>query len=265
MTCSKVQSILTLAFAVTNGCATIQSGSYGVPLDDSSRPLPSTLPPPLKVSATEISDASSRYFGMIEVTFENDSAAWRQIDRIDLDFGTPDRNQSVVIPWGDDVDTWSDAISVRNAVRTANTQMVLSTLAIVGAVGAAAGGHHGHGAGAAVGGVLSIGALGALYARDQQEQAEAASAGPRFANNHLLAMPIRVPPGLFTKRWILLNTAAHPLGGCIDRVTLGYQLSDQTRGRVLLNYKSSESEWQRFACETPSGAGTFGNSVRQVP
>ncbi|MES1165506.1 MAG: hypothetical protein ABUR63_07110 [Verrucomicrobiota bacterium] len=241
---------------VAQGCATIHSGAYGVPLDASNHPLPPDVASPLRVSATELPAASNPYFGMIEVTFENDSPAWQQIDRIDLDFGNADRNRSVQIPWGDDLDTWFEAVSVRNAIRAANEQTVLGALAIVGAVGRAAGGHHGHGAGASVahiGGVLAVGALGALYVNQRQQEAEAASAGPRFGYAHLLSTPIRVPPGLFTKRWIVLYTAARPLGGCIDRVVLGYQLADHRQARVLLQYKVDGSEWQSASCAQDPG------------
>jgi hypothetical protein len=69
-----------------------------------------------------------------------------------------------------------------------------------------------------------------------------------------LTTPIRVPPGLFTKRWIVLYTAARPPGGCIDRVILGYELADHTRARVLLQYKAWLSEWMRGICNS----GTVG-------
>jgi len=245
------QWFLYLAVAVAQGCATINSGSYGVPVDASSRPLATAEPAALRISAAEIVRDSNPYFGLVEVTFENASPAWVEIDRIDLDFGTPDRNRSVQIPWGDDIDTWYEAVSVRNAVRAANQQMVLDTLAIVGAMGRTVGGRHGHGAratAAGVGGALAVGALGALYVNDREQAAEAASGKPRFGDAHLLSTPIRVPPGLFTKRWILLYTAAQPLGGCIDRVVLGYQLADHRQSRVLLRYKAEGSEWQRPAC-----------------
>jgi hypothetical protein len=261
MICSRPRCLLTFLVALAQGCATIQSGTYGVPVDASNHPLPATSPPPLRVSAAEIGDASNPYFGLIEVTFENDSPAWQQIDRVDLDFGSPDRNRSVQIPWGDDVDTWYEAVSVRNSVRATNEEMVLRTLALVGALGGAVGRGHGHGAGASVavaGGVLAVGALGALYVNKQEQAADAASGGPRFGSGHLLSTPIRVPPGLFTKRWILLYTAARPLGGCIDRVVLTYQLSDQRQARVLLEYKAEWSEWQRDACGSPP-PGSFKN------
>jgi len=238
------------------GCATISSGPYGIPVDAKNQALPSAAAEPLRVSAGESWSVSSPYFGLVEVTFENDSPAWVQIDRVDLDFGTPDKNRSVLVPWGDEIDVWERAIAVRNAVRATNTQTALEVLAIVGAFGRASGRGHGASALAGVGGALEIGALGSLYAINRDQAAEAASDAANFSGAHLLNVPIRVPPGLFTKRWILLYTAAHPLGGCVDSVILSYETSSHGRGRVLLKYKDPASQWQAAAClgaPTPVG------------
>jgi hypothetical protein len=251
MTLSRSRCILAVTVAVAEGCATIHSGPYGVPVDATSHPAPAA-PAPLRVSAAEISNASSPYFGLVEVTFENDSPAWVQIDRVDLDFGGPEKNSSVQIPWGDDLQVWSDAVRVRNEVNAANTATAVGALTILTTLGWAVFGRHGPVPAATtahVGGVLSVASVGALYASDRAQAAEAASTGPMFASTHLLSMPIRVPPGLFAKRWILLYTAARPLGGCLDQVVLGYQLADHRQARVLLHYKSSMSAWQSEACD----------------
>lgn len=252
----RLRCILALTVAAAQGCATIHSGPYGVPVDASRRPI-SAATAPLRVSAGEIADAASPYFGLVEVTFENDSPAWVQIDRIDLDFGSPDKNRSVQMPWGEDLQAWGDAVRVRNEVDAENTATVLGVVAILGAVGGAASRRHPSrpaAVGAAIGGALSVASLGALYATDRVQAAEAASTGPMFSGTHLLSMPIRVPPGLFTKRWILFYTAARPLGGCIDQVVLGYQLADRRQARVLLHYKASSSAWQREVCDPMSAA-----------
>ncbi len=144
MTLSRSRLILAGTVAVAQGCATIHSGPYGVPVDGAKRPVPAAAAP-LRVSAAEISNASSPYFGLVEVTFENDSPAWLQIDRVDLDFGSPERNSSVQIPWGDDLAVWSDAIRVRNAVSAANMATALGTLTTLGTLGWAVFGHHGPG------------------------------------------------------------------------------------------------------------------------
>ena len=245
------------------GCATVNSGDYGVALDDTGHArsaAPSSEK--LKISAGERGSLSSAYFGVVEVTFENNTPAWIQIDHIDLDFGTPDKNKSVFIPWGDDIDIWEQATLQRNAIRRANTQTALGLVAIAGTVASAAGGHHAAGA---IGGTVAVGALAGLYAQERTDAAEAAGAAERFPPTHLLALPVRVPPGLFAKRWMLLYTAAQPLGGCIDSFILNYETSQHEHGRVLLKFKSGfyssadgvASEWQSKSCGPPQG-GTAG-------
>jgi hypothetical protein len=254
MTDSRSRRSLTTAVAVTvatvTGCATISSGPYGVPVDASRHPVPSAPAGPLRVSASELADVSNPYFGLVEFTFENDSPAWVQVDSVDLDFGSPNRNASVQIPWGNDLVVWSDAVEGRNAVRRVNEETALGVVSLLGTLGWAASGHHDHmgGAVAAVGGAVSVASLTALYGTQRVEAADQASAGPRFAGTHLLAMPLRVPPGLFTKRWILFYTADRPLGGCIDHVILHYVTADHREARVLLNYKVKWSEWQAPSC-----------------
>jgi hypothetical protein len=234
--------------ALVGGCATIQSGSVGVALDASNRPIAVGRQPEIQVSAGEEPDLSSPYFGLVEVTFENSSPAWKQIDHVQVDFGSPDKNKSVQIPFGEDIDLWEDAVLARNAVRAINTESVLAAVAAVGALGRATS-HRRGGAAAAVGGVMTIGALSALYATRAQDATGALSAPPAFSGSHLLSMPIRIPPGLFTKRWILFYTAARPLGGCVDQMILSFDGIDGTRGRVLLPFKAAFSEWQRESCD----------------
>lgn len=245
---------LLLVASLLAGCATIHSGDYGVPLDASNQAQKSAPASDLQISAGEDADMSSPYFGLVEVTFENKSAAWKQIDRITLDFGSPEKNSSIQIPYGEDIDLWESAVTVRNAVQRANTQSALAIIAAVGAAGQVAG--HGRGGLAAAGGVLTVGALGALYA-SHEAGAEQAPAAASFSGAHLLSMPIRIPPGLFTKRWILFYTAARPLGGCISSMILQYDTDQHVQGRVLLRFKTFGSNWQPESCE--GRPGTIGN------
>jgi hypothetical protein len=202
---------------------------------------------------------SSPYFGVVEVTFENNSPAWIQIDHVDLDFGTPDKNRSVFIPWGDDIDSWEQATTRRNEVRRANYEAILGLVAIGGQVARAAAGRRGR----VLGGTVTLGALAGLYAEERQAADDATREPSRFPSTHLLTMPLRIPPGLFSKRWLLLYTAAEPLGGCIDSLILGYETADHNHGRVLLKFRGEHSadwrgsEWQSKACgQVPGEAGS---------
>lgn len=263
---SPILAIIAAAFAIVaaaavpfSGCATVKSGDYGVALDDkghSKSAVPST-DERMKISAGELGALSSPYFGVVEITFENNSPVWVQIDHVDLDFGTPDKNKSVFIPWGADIELWEQATIQRNAIRAANTQTALGLLAIGGAVAGAAGG--GRVAGA-LGGTVALGALAGLYANERAGAVEATRDPGRFPPTHLLTMPLRIPPGLFAKRWLLLYTAARPLGGCLDSVILGYETAAHEHGRVLLQFRGTVatgdghgSEWQFESCPHPPG------------
>jgi hypothetical protein len=265
-------SIAVSSLAVELGCATIQSGDYAVPLDPLPSPVPSPSPSPspvpgagarpatkapetLAISAGELDWLASPFFGVIEFTFENNGETWAEIDQIDLDFGTPDKNRSVLIPFGADIQTWEAAILERNAVRAANRDTALSLLALGGAVARSA---HPRGAAGRAGGVVAVGALATLLASRASEGNGLGSVSEdRFPADALLNLPIRVPPGLFAKRRLLLNTARYPLGGCIDSVILSYRVSRASDApeshRVRATFKTSVSEWQSRTCQALKG------------
>jgi hypothetical protein len=165
---------------------------------------------------------------------------------VDLDFGTEARNRAVQIPWGPDIASWEQATVQRNAVRAANTATTLELVALGGELAGLFG--RGSGAGAAAG-VVGLGALTVLTAKSYADRVTAAEWTELFPQNHLLSMPLAVPPGLFAKRWILLDTSAVERGlGCISSCTLSYQSGEQKPERVLLRFSDATSEWQPSRC-----------------
>jgi hypothetical protein len=251
---------------LAGGCATVSSGDYGRPLDDQNRAAAAVLTGAgLLISGEEITALASRYFGAVELTFENRSPAWVQIDSVALDFGTPEANQAVLLPWGADLDAWERATAQRNRIqvannyagnRTANSDSTLEILALGDGLGHA--NRRGRPAGYA-GGAVAASAAAALAAQSLAEAQQDPEAVERFPASHLLNLPIRIPPGLFAKRWVLLYTAEHPLGGCVRSVILGYDTADHRHERVLLTFKSLDSEWLHGAC------GEAGSGMMSAP
>lgn len=233
------------------GCATVASGSYGVPVDEphggSKAPAPPQPATEMRVSAGELPQLASPYFGAVEVTFENPSPAWIQVDRVDIDFGSPQRNQAVFVPWGADIDAWRQAAVDSLAIGYAGSRLQMLA---VGGDAIAARDRHGSSTPAG-GGTIPVGALGTLAATPapgSPAQGALAEPGEPFPPSHLLSLPIRVPPGLFAKRWILFYTSDSPPGGCIESMVLGYTTSDGKHQRVLVHFKEPVSAWQAPAC-----------------
>jgi hypothetical protein len=238
-----VMALCGATVSLGSGCGTINNGSYGVPVDAGNRPLAAAAPPQLLVSASEAPSYSTTYLGLVEVTFENRTAVWKQVDRVALDFGGPAKNQSVTIASGDDIDAWERAIKFRCVIlATCANRTTLAPTAIE-----------------TMGLGFSFDTLGAWVGQHGQRAVTTSAAGapeastvatPSYPDQHLLTTPFRIPPGLFTKRWILLSTPANPPGGCIDSMVLSYETSDHETGRVRLPFKAAASEWQP-ACMSP--------------
>lgn len=206
------------------GCGTAYVGNYGLPLDAQNRPAPAAPAAQVLVSAREAAGYSTRYLGLVEVTFENNTPVWKQVDRVEVSFGSPAKDQSVTIASGDQINAWERATKV--------------TLLSVGA-------SEGPTAIEALGLRVAVDAFGAV-----------AAAAPAYPDQHLLTVPFAIPPGLFTKRWILLSTAEKPPGGCIDSMILSYETSDHLTGRVFLPFKVAMSRWQP-TCGVPANTSAF--------
>jgi len=191
---------------------------------------------------------SSPYFGQIEFTFENPTGEWITVERVALDFGSAKNNQAVLFPWGTRLDNWAAATSQRNAVRDANNALALELLAAGGAVAGAAGRHAR--ATRAAGGFASLAALTAMSATHAEARAETAEDVPIFEGSHLFNVPFDVPPGLFVKRWLVVNTPADPSLGCLTSVVMTYELSDKTSRRIALSIRNPGAfgEWQSNVC-----------------
>jgi hypothetical protein len=235
-------------------CATVASGPYGVSIDGTKAATTTDAAPggPLRISAGELPELASAYFGVVEVTFENQSAVWIQINEVALDFGSADKNRSVQVTRGSDIDSWERAIMQRSSVSPGGDRAARELL----------------GLGVELWqsdrpGAATVGTLQALdRGETSAESAEASDSADRFPPRHLMAVPFRIPPGLFAKRWVLLYTAAHPLGGCIDFMILDYQTAGAAgaRERVLLNFKLNGSSWQASVCASthpPNAAPPF--------
>jgi hypothetical protein len=227
------------------GCATISSAELAVPVDERGKLSKSKVTASgLRVSGEELSALASPYFGALEITFENQSSNWVHVQGVHLDFGGEAHNRTVLIPWGEDIRSWYESTLQRNEIREANRELALGAVELTGllAAGFAKDGLR------KAGGLVAAGALGTAVADAAVGAAQSAENVHIFPDNHLLAGPFGVPPALFAKRWIVLNTQDAAKASCIDRVLITYEFPDRRYERVLLKFKRP-TEWQRDACE----------------
>ncbi len=243
---------------LSEGCATVESGAYASPMDARGHLAKSPVTPlGVRVSGTEIGRLSSPYFGVLAFTFENTSPRWIHVRKVGIGFGDALKDQNVLLPWGEELSSVERASVERAEIHDANETTALSVVAAVGAVGAAAGHHLGGGqstALTAVGGLATAGALAGLLAEHANGVTAGAEQPPPFPDTHLLAVPFSIPPGLFAKRWLVLNTPADAKLPCVDALRVDYELDTGQVEHVWLRFRNatSASEWQAEACGSSS-------------
>jgi hypothetical protein len=259
-------------------CASIQDRYLATPIDERGQPSGQhRTRAGLVISGQELTAYSSLHFGMVQITLENRSSDWLHISRLALDFGGPEENAGVALPAGSDIHAWYNATIERNDIRETNAASVLAGLMLVGEVTAVVGAASGQREVAAAGAATALGALVVGTADAWGQQVANAEQVRSLPGAHLLALPVAVPPGLFAKRWVLLNTRDSRTP-CVQAILLDYDVrvggtqlegiqsghvqlagagtaspqraAQMSRERVLLRFRepSNGSEWQRQAC-----------------
>ena len=247
---SKPFALVSLSFVTLSlaGCASALRGNYAYPIDIQGHlsDSPATISD-LVIRGRELNDLSSPYFGVLEISFENPTSRWIRVTRIGVDFRNRVKNAGVHVTLGEDAESWARATLQRNAVRQANTASGLEALAVSGALAQALAPKTAVGqAGAAV----AVGALGAAAVDEAAERASYAEDVPLSPSYHLFAVPISVPPNLFSKRWLLLNTDEAVQSSCVRGLTIDFETEAGPVEHVWLAFRGGpgRSEWQRAAC-----------------
>ncbi|PKL39072.1 MAG: hypothetical protein CVV44_09405 [Spirochaetae bacterium HGW-Spirochaetae-1] len=240
--------IKALIFIVLIGlisCASIHSGYYAEQIDDNGRVINKKKTDiGLVVSAKEDTDLSSKYFGLVNLTFENKSQGWIRIKKVTIDFFSEVANENVKFTSGNDLALWQEAIIKRNEIREHNRDMFLASVAIIGTTVAMSSDNK---ALKAAGAFTGLGALTSLTVNEYNKVLHNIENAKIFPRNHLFAEEFVVPPGLFSKKWVLLNTTNHRKTGFLNFFLITYETDDGKKETIKLQFRSSGTitEWQK--------------------
>jgi hypothetical protein len=206
-------AFLTLAFvaALSSGCATVHSGHK-------------TEHGGLIVSATFNDKMSSEHFELLEFTFENRSDQWISPKSPSLDFGDA-LNKSLIIPGGERIMLWAEAASNVENLREYNRQVLWGSLTVAGAVAA---GISSQNDALRAGGLGAMAAgLTALTVSSIEKERDKVMRARIFPASHLYGGDFEVPPGLFIRRWVLVESRKNGTLASIRKVNLNYTLGNQ--------------------------------------
>lgn len=271
------------------GCVEARTGTYARPLDASGSVSSSdTTAGGLRISGAVVPELSSEYFGLLELTFENTSASWRRIVSVRASFAEPDVDQHVHVPIGEDLQSWLRGTLEQYDLRTgehrgalgaawATLQNAVSGNACIGpssevppppppvpseaaggpaparAAVAPSGGAGANTVQSAVAGQRGDGSTSPLNPLTL-ETANALTGSEPLASalpdTHLMHVPLSIPPGLFTRRFLVIDTSQAQGLPCLHQLLLDIELDDGKRERAWLSFRlPGSTPWQRKECE----------------
>lgn len=188
------------------GCAHVEGEAPAAPgappAATPAAPPPNAPEPTLRVSSAPIEALRSPYISAIEVTFANPSGQWHEVRRISI---TPERQlfgPALEPLVGERLRAWQLAAREAHDAKRGPPHTALETLAPEAPAKAEAGGE---------------------------------AAGPPGPPSYLLACPFTIAPGLSTRKWIALYSAA-PDALLGQDLVLSYELGDGQVERVLVQY-----------------------------
>ena len=232
---------LVLCLVLFFGCASVHRGQYAVQIDSKgeqlSRRKKGKTELDLVISGIENTTLASQYFGVIDFTFENLSQEWIKIKSIKADFGDEKINKNVKFTSGKDIPIWHEAIKIRNTIDDFNTRTILGGLA-------------GFGAGLAaysnnkdlqkIGAMTAVGAVTSLSAYEFNKQLDKIEKTKIFPKNHLFTKDFIIPPGLFVKKWLLVNSKNHKEISYIHNIFIEYQTEEGKTEKIKLDFRFYE-------------------------
>lgn len=144
----------------------------------------------------------TEYFGLVDFTFENATNNWVRLSELKVHFGNDDVGKNVNVPYGEELYTSFESIAMKAEIDRFNRELLLGSMGFIGAIASQSRDRKLSRSGA----MLGASALGVLSASRIIEMKHDIEQAGLFPKDHIYSGEVLIPPGLFTKRWILLNT-----------------------------------------------------------
>ncbi|MGK5092534.1 hypothetical protein WDW89_11045 [Deltaproteobacteria bacterium TL4] len=235
-----------LIILINYGCAKIHSGNIATPVRSESNVPSQQGAMGLIVSGEENNNLSSPYFGVIDFTFENTSQGWIKLSQVKVYFENDTINENVQFTSGKELKVWMESTQKKVVMDLHNKQVAYGSIAGVG-LGLAATGDDPQTRN--MGLAMYLGTFAALAVDSFQDQASGLEQTKVFPQTHLFAKDFMIPPGLFIKKWVVLNSKNHSKTGYIHTLYLEYETSSGERATLKLEFRNGSSEWQNELVE----------------
>lgn len=159
----------------------------------------------LEISAEQIDDLSSEFFGFIIVTFENESGDWLELSDIKVSFGDNIHNDHIRPIRGEKLTQWHRSTQFQIKVNNHNENLALGSLLALGTLAATSN----NSSTGKKGTNTILASAGLLTAKGISDELKKLQVDDVLPSAHLLSGKVLIPPMLSTRKWVVFNSKNH--------------------------------------------------------
>ena len=228
--------LFVVLLCIFTGCASVHK-NISANLDDGSTSEKLII-------STQLNDTlSSEYFGMLEFTIENKTNEWITVNNISVDIENEKLRKSTKFTSGADFTVWSKAITKRNSIESYNTALAYSAILGVTTVSSSILKNKAQKDASSIAFATGLSSLSIESIASQKQRVENNNT---FPDDHLLNGKIRVPPGLFSNHWLLINTTNREEDGLLSHLVVRLEYNDGSSEKFVVPIFTSTREIVRY-------------------
>jgi hypothetical protein len=247
------------------GCASIHEGEYAKEIDKDGKVIKGKVTRSgIVVSGSEVTHMASKHFTQLDFTFENTTSKWIEVDNITISYMNKKLNKLVKVPLGQKLGIWAKAAQQNASISDHNFNTVMAGIAGVAAIGGSFSKSRSTRQ-LALGLVSASG--GALAYSEIKNKLNTLQLSQIVPEAHLLNMPLYIPPGLHTKKWITIYLEDPYNAPYMDKVKVSYRINSKVKESILLELRSDntgsrfqqryQDHWKRIKKKKRQKKGSF--------
>ncbi len=194
----KIKLLLSLNVIFQLSCASYMPGNQAQNIGEETT---------AQMSMESDADLSTKYSSFYSITFHNPNNEYLRIKSVDVEFEKKDFNERAMFSVGKDLQSWAEGIQHKVRVDRHNEAVVMSAVMLTGAALVSSDSS----STSTVGATAYIGALSAVAYNDMRRGVKKVEIGKIVPEGHLFNTPFTIAPGLYKKKWLLVNEAWHRL------------------------------------------------------
>jgi hypothetical protein len=181
---------------------------------------------------------SSEYFGLIDITLENPTFHWVRIKNINIDFDDSTLNKNLMITSGNDLNDWRIASANKLALEDYNSAVRNAIWAGFAEGLAASASETKDKTAGAVESVVALGIAGSLTVSEYHKFKLENESSHAFPEDHIFFDKFGVPPGMFVRKWLLINSSTDLGKRYVYYCILEIETEDGQIGRYYLQFRN---------------------------